>query len=102
VFCALDMVVVAPRFRSADALIGEQRRRLRSLGWTLQQSEVGQEQSAVSPGQKFRLIFATAPGDLLALDEGWVQRPHAISLALARTVFDRVPALSLSLEAGPS
>jgi hypothetical protein len=99
----LDLVVVAPGFHgSAGALITQQRRRLRSLGWTLQGTEVGQEQSALSPGQKFRLVYATAAGDLLAVDEGWVQRPHSIALALSRTMFDRVPAMSLSLEAGPS
>jgi hypothetical protein len=102
VFCALDMVVVAPGFRSAEALMSEQRRRLRKHGWDLQDTEVGQEQSAISPGQKYRLVYATAAGDLLAVDQGWVQRPRPIALALAQTMFDRVPALSLSLEAGPS
>jgi hypothetical protein len=102
VFCALDMVIVAPGFRSAQALMTGQRRRLRAHGWALQNTEVGQEQSAISPGQKYRLVYATASGDLLAVDQGWVQRPHSIALALARTMFDRVPAISLSLEAGPS
>ncbi|MFL5822222.1 MAG: hypothetical protein ACJ764_02145 [Solirubrobacteraceae bacterium] len=102
VFCALDMVIVAPSFHSAQDLMTEQRRRLRSLGWELQQTEVGQEQSAVSPGQKFRLIYATAAGDLLAVDQGWVDRPRLIAVALAHTLFDRLPALSLRLQAGPS
>ena len=101
-FCALDMVIEAPGYRSAEALETAQRRRLRSLGWTLQETEVGQEQSAVSPGQKYRLIYATAAGDLLAVDQGWADRPRAIALALSKTMFDRVPAMSLRLQAGPS
>jgi hypothetical protein len=102
VFCALELVVTDSQYPSAQAMMTAQRQHLRSLGWAVQETEVGQEQSAVSPGQKYRLVYATAPGDLLAVDEGWVNRPQSIAQALSKTIFDRTPAMSLMLEAGPS
>ena len=58
--------------------------------------------SAVSPGHKFRIVYATAAGDLLALDEGWIKRPLPIGVTLSNTLFDRKPAISLMVEAGPA
>jgi len=101
-FCALDMVVVNTRYRSAGDFLVDERRYLKHLGWTLQEGEIGQERTAVSPGHEFRIVYATASGDLLALDEGWVQRPPPISMALSKVLFDRQPAISLMVESGPA
>jgi hypothetical protein len=102
VFCALDMVVANPRYRSSGEFLKDESKHLKDLGWSLQAGEIGQEQSAVSPGRKLRIVYATAAGDLLALDLGWIQRPSPIGLTLAKTMFDRVPAISLIVEAGPA
>jgi hypothetical protein len=101
-FCALDMVVANPRFRSAGEFLVRERRYLKQLGWSLQQGEIGQERSAVSPGHKFRIVYATAAGDLLALDLGWIQRPKPIAQTLSRTLFNGQSAISLMVEAGPA
>jgi hypothetical protein len=103
-FCAVDLVVADPdhRYASSDLFLKHERTHLRQLGWSLQAGEIGQEHSAVSPGQKYRIVYATAAGDLLALDLGWIQRPSQIGPALSKTLFDRVPAISLMVEAGPS
>lgn len=102
VFCAIELVVADGDFRSAGDFLITERRYLRGLGWSLQQGEIGQERSAVSPARKFRMIYATAAGDLLAIDLGWIQRPPSIALALSRTLFNGTPAISLMLEAGPA
>jgi hypothetical protein len=101
-FCALDLVVVNTRYSSAGRFLVYERRHLKRLGWTLQAGEIGQERSAVSPSHKFRIVYATAAGDLLALDEGWIKRPLSIGLTLSNTLFDRKPAISLIVEAGPA
>jgi len=102
VFCGLYLVVVDSHFSSSQALMSAERRRLRAYSWTVEQGDIGQEQSAVSPGEKFRLTYATAEGELRAIDEGWIQRPSAISLALAHAMFDRTAAMSLIVRSGPS
>jgi hypothetical protein len=96
------MVVADQRFPSGGAFLKSERRYLRQLGWSLQQGEIGQERSAISPGHKFRIVYATASGDLLAIDLGWIKRPSPIALALSKTLFDRLPAISLMVEAGPA
>jgi hypothetical protein len=101
-FCALDMVVINPLYRSSGDFLVAERKHLRQLGWTLQEGEILQERSAVSPGRKFRIVYATAAGDLLALDQGWIKRPEPIGPTLSRTLFAGLPAISLMVEAGPA
>lgn len=101
-FCALEMVVTDSSSPSSGILLRRERLYLKQLGWSLQQGEIGQELSAVSPGDRFRVVYATAAGDLLALDLGWIIRPRSVGLALSKTLFDRVPAISLMVEAGPA
>ncbi len=55
----------------------------------------------MSPSHKLRIVYATAAGDLLALDENWIKRPLPIGETLSKTLFDRLPAISLMVEAGP-
>jgi hypothetical protein len=101
-FCSLAMVVISPLYKSSGELLVAERKHLRQLGWTLQAGEIGQERSAVSPGRKLRIVYATAAGDLLALDQGWIKRPEPIGPALSRTLFAGLPAISLMVEAGPA
>lgn len=101
-FCALDMVVTDSSSGSSGLLLKSEWSYLRQLGWSLQEGEIAQERSAVSPGHKLRIVYATAAGDLLAVDLGWIHRPRPLALALSRTLFDGVPAISLMVEAGPA
>ncbi len=79
-----------------------QRRHLKAMNWSVGIADIGQEQTAVSPDHKYRLTYATDEGELRAIDLGWVQRPSAVSVALARAMFQGTPALSIIVAAGPS
>lgn len=102
VFCGVQLVVSDSRFNSAGALVAGEARRLQRLGWTLQQGEINQERSALSPNGRLRIIYASAPQELLAIDFGWATRTPALTSSLDRTIFHRTPAMLLVLEAGPS
>jgi hypothetical protein len=101
-FCAVELVVVARRYRTSDALLASERRQLRKLGWTGTGGDTGDEQAADSPGHKLRLTYATAYGDLKGIDLGWIQRSRRITLALSHVLFNRSAAMSLMLELGAS
>ena len=101
-FCAIELVVVDPSFTSSADLVKEERNRLRRSGWTGVAPDDGQQRAAESPGQKLRITYATAAADLLGIDLGWIKRPHPITVRLARAMFERSPAMSVLLEAGPA
>jgi hypothetical protein len=100
-FCAVQAVIVDRRFSSAGALVASEHRHLRKLGWTSAAGDNGNERAAESPGHKLRVTYATATGDLTAIDLGWIKRPRVIQATLARALFDQTPAMSVMLEAGP-
>ena len=99
-FCALELVVVDLRFKNSADLLEAEHRRLRRAGWSAANGDTGEQHAAESPGQKLRVTYATADGDLKGIDLGWIQRPRTITLALSRALFDRRPTLSLMLENG--
>jgi hypothetical protein len=101
-FCAIELVVVGPRFRSSVDLVKGERDRLRRSGWAGVAPDDGQQRAAASPGQKLRITYATAQADLEGIDLGWIKRPQTITMGLSRTMFDRSPAMSVLLEAGPA
>ena len=102
VYCGLYEVVADPRYRGSQALMSAERRHLQSLKWSVGQGDIGQEQSAVSPDHRYRLTYATSEGELRAIDLGWVERPSAVSQALAHAMFDQTAALEVTVAAGPS
>jgi hypothetical protein len=99
-FCAVELVVVAPRFRDSVDLLKSERRQLRKLGWSGANGDTGDERAADSPGHRLRLTYATAAGDLKGIDLGWIDRSRAVTVALARALIARSPALSMMLEYG--
>lgn len=101
-YCAVQLVIVGTRYRSSTGLLASERHHLHSLGWTSANADTGAEHAADSPGHKLRLTYATAALDLQAYDLGWIERSHMIAKAMSRTMFARVPALSLMLETGSS
>ena len=102
VFCGLYMVIYDGRYRGSQAFMSAERKHLQSMGWSVGQGDIGQEQSAVSPDHRYRLTYSTSEGELRAIDLGWVQRPSAVSEALARAMFDQTAALEVTVSAGPS
>ncbi len=101
-FCAVEAVVVGKGFRSSGELVASEHKHLRKVGWTSMAGDNGDERAAESPGHKLRLTYATAGNDLIGWDLGWIKRSMPIVQALDRQMFDRVPAMSIMLEAGPT
>jgi hypothetical protein len=99
-FCAVEAVIVDRGLGSSGALLAAEQRRLRRLGWSSTAGDNGKEQAAESPGRKLRVTYATAQGDLLGSDEGWIHRPRPIVLTLSQTMYQRTAAMSVMLEAG--
>jgi hypothetical protein len=101
-FCAIQLVVLGRGFRTSADLVKAERDHLKRSGWTGVAPDDGQQRAAESPSQKLRITYATAAADLLGIDLGWIKRPHPITIRLARAMFDRAPAMSVLLEAGPA
>ena len=99
-YCAIEAVIVDRRATSSGALVAGERRRLHKLGWSASAGDNGDELAAESPGQTLRVTYATAAGDLIGWDLGWIKRPRPIALTLSRLLFERTPAMSVMLEAG--
>ncbi len=99
-FCAIEMVVTDRRYKTSSDLLDAQHQQLRKHGWTGGTGDTGDQKAADSPGHKLRVTYATASGDLKGVDLGSIERPHKITLALSRVLFDQAPALSIMLEVG--
>ena len=101
-FCAVELVLVNRGYSSSGALVTAERSALKRTGWLDASGDFGDEHAADSPGHKLHLTYATALIDLTGVDEEWIKRPRALTLVLSREVFARVPAMTVTLEAGPA
>jgi hypothetical protein len=101
-FCALELVLRDRRLASSGDLVTLEGRLLRHAGWTRVSGDSGNENGADSPGQNLHLSYGTALADLAGAGAGWFNRAPAIERALSREMLDRVPAIALSLSAGPA
>jgi hypothetical protein len=101
-YCALDLVLVNPRFKSSEELVTNERRWLKHNRWLLVSAQTGDEQSADSPGGRIRVTFSTPLLDLRDIELGWIKRPRPIALALSRAIYDGSAAMSVNVVAGPS
>lgn len=99
-FCAWELVVVAPGYRSSEQLLRREHDHLRKAGWSGATADVTNEHAADSPGHKLRLTYATDYGDLQAIDLGYAKRSRKVTFALSRAIFDHAPTLSMLLEQG--
>lgn len=99
-YCAVQLVVIGAGYTSSSALLDGEEARLRTLGWTNTVGDTGKERSADSPGHRLRLSYAVAADDLQSWDLESIRRRPSIARALASTMFERVPALSLMVQAG--
>src|SRR5580704_17589472 len=101
-YCALELVVVNRDYQNSWALVAGERRSLSQGGWTQTHADTGDEHAAQSPGDKLRVTYATAMGELKDVVLGWITRSHTISVALSKTIFARAAAMSVLLELGPA
>lgn len=99
-YCAIEMVVVAPHLHTSWQLVNAESKLLGHRRWTFEDASNGDEHAAQSPGDKLRVTYATAYGDLQGIDLGWIQRSHRITMALSKALFDRAAAMSVMLEVG--
>jgi hypothetical protein len=101
-FCALELVVVNPRYKTSADFVDAEHDFVHSRGWDGVTADTGDERAAESPGHKLRVTYATALGDLQGIELGWIHRSHTISKALSRTLFDHASAMSVELDTGSS
>jgi hypothetical protein len=101
-YCAMQLVVTNGNFATSEKFLNSERAVLHTLGWTGQYAPNGNEHSDDSPGHELRVIFATAYGDLVGIDFGWIHRSRSIALALAHANLARQPTLSMLLTVGAS
>jgi hypothetical protein len=99
-YCAMEAVVVNPRYKNSKQLVDAEHNWVHGAGWRGVTADTGNERAAESPGHKYRVTYATASGDLTGIDLGWIKRSRSIARALSKTLFARAPAMSLLLEAG--
>jgi hypothetical protein len=101
-YCAIQAVIVNRRYDSSGAFVQSEQEHLHHLGWTTSAGDDGDEVAADAPGHKLRVTYATALDDMIGLDEKWIKRPWPIWASLSQTLFNRIPAMSILLEAGPT
>jgi hypothetical protein len=99
-YCAIELVVVNQSSANSGALVAQERHALAQRGWTETHANNGDEHAALSPGDKLRVTYATAYGELKDIELGWITRAKPISLALSHASFDRAAAMSVMLEIG--
>jgi hypothetical protein len=99
-YCAIELVVVDRHYVTSAGLVAGEHAQLRRHGWSGASSDTTGEHAADSPGHKLRVTYATADGDLLGIDQGWIKRSRVTALALSRTLFQRASAMSVMLELG--
>jgi hypothetical protein len=99
-YCATELVLVNPSYRSSRALVLAERDRLKADGWIGASPYTGLELADESPHHKLRVTYATAADDLQGVELGWIRRPWPIVSALDGSLFDRTSAISVLLEVG--
>ena len=99
-YCGLELVVVGPGYRSSAALLAGETHLLSDRGWKPTNASTGLERGADSPGDRLRLMYATANGDLEGIDLGWIKRARAVTLALSHALFKHTATLSMLLQDG--
>jgi hypothetical protein len=99
-YCSLELVLADPLYGSSRTFVLAERDLLRAHGWTDASPQTADELAGESPGDRFRITYATAYGDLKGIDLGWIQRTHQIKESLSSQLFAGTPAMSAQLQTG--
>lgn len=99
-YCELELVVAAPHYGSSRLLVLAERNLLRAHDWTGASPQTADQLADESPGNKLRITYATAYGDLKGIDLGWIQRTSEVQRSLAAQMFAGTPAMSAQLQIG--
>ncbi len=99
-YCALELVVVDPHYKTSDELVAAEHRWVYKAGWRGVTGDTGAQNAAESPSHKLRVTYGAAYGDLTSIDLGYIHRARAIAYALSRALFDHSSAMSVMVEIG--
>jgi hypothetical protein len=99
-YCALELVVTDPHYASPRDLVLAERNLLRGHGWSGASAQTGDEMADESPGNKLRMTYATAYGDLHDIEFGSVDRTQQTQEALSKQMFAGAIAMSAQLQVG--
>jgi hypothetical protein len=99
-FCDIELVVVAPSYKTSAELLTSEHAELRKSGWTGAEGDFGGQHAADSPGHKLHVTYALPYTDLGAYDFDYIKRSPTIARALAHLAFPGTPAMSVLLEIG--
>ena len=77
-----------------------ERNLLRAHDWTGASAQTADQLADESPGNKLRITYATAYGDLKGIDFNWIQRTREIQRSLSAEMFAGTPAMSAQLQIG--
>jgi hypothetical protein len=99
-YCALELVVADPRYASSRELVLAERDLLRGRDWTGASPQTADQLADESPGNRLRITYATAYGDLKGIDLGWIQRTPQVQQSLSNQMFAGAPAMSAQLQIG--
>jgi hypothetical protein len=99
-YCATELVVVDEDYKNSNDLVNAEHDLIHQAGWNGVTADTGNENAAESPGNKYRVTYSTASGDLTGIDLGWIHRSKKIAYALSRSLFAHQTAMSMLLQAG--
>jgi hypothetical protein len=99
-YCALELVVADPHYASSRLLVLAERNLLKGRRWTGASAATGDELADESPGNKLRINYATAYGDLKDVDLGWIQRTRRTQQALSSEMYAGAVAMSAQVQVG--
>lgn len=99
-YCAIELVVVGPSYKTSQELVFAERDALRREGWIGASPYTGNELADESPHHTLRVTYATAADDLQGVELNWISRPGTIVSALDGSLFSRAAAMSVLLEVG--
>jgi hypothetical protein len=99
-YCALQLVIADSRYASSRQLVLAEQHLLRAHKWSGASGQTADELANESPGDKLRVTYATAFGDLKGVDLGWIGRTQQVQRSLSRQMFAGIAAMSAQLQAG--
>lgn len=99
-YCALELVYTDPHYASSRDLVLAERNLLLAQGWTGASAQTGDQLADESPGNKLRITYDTAYGDMKDIGMGWIHRTRQTQEALSSEMFAGAITMSVELQVG--